>query len=220
MKEHGTYAGYVAGCRKREQCPVSPTCTDAERRYQAAYSRDRAYGRPRKVPAIGGVRRVQALMAIGWSRTYIAQRLGMTSGNVRVYANYPTMRTWRADAIKSLYVELLEADIGGPSERTITLARMNGFLPPPAWEGVDMDDPDAVPNYRYEEPAAPDVIIDEVAIQRAIRGERIKLTQPERLEALRLMRLNGETPTEMSRRLRIGGTRVIELIDRLDDQSG
>lgn len=213
---HGTYAGYQAGCTSRHQCTlVSPrTCTDAERRYQNRIKRDRAYGRPRKVPSIGSVRRIQALMYLGWSGTYLAQRLDVLRTNLPTHTRFPTMRAWKAEQITALYEELRAAEPFGPSERTAARARAAGFLPPEAWDGTYIDDPDAVPDYAYQwvEPTVePD--LDEIAIERAMRGDlEQKLTRPEQDEAIRRLTAVGKTPSQISDRLNVNLSRIKRLV--------
>lgn len=196
---HGTYAGYGAGCRSRETCSnQSPdTCVDAERRYQNRYNRDRAYGRPRKVPSIGSVRRLQALMAVGWPGHYLAERLGMRQTNLPTHLKFPTIRTERAERLKALYEELLATDAVGPSDRTRRHAEMHGFLPPEAWADTDMDDPDAMPDYQclWQEPP---LDIDVIAVELALQGQRVTLNRDEQVEVIRRLTASGRTESQIS----------------------
>ncbi len=220
-RRHGRYAGYLAGCKTRTQCPATPTCVDAERRYQNARARDIAYGRPRKVPAIGSVRRIQALMRIGWSGTYLCERLDLRRPNLPVYTRYPTVRTATADKIKALYEELVAADVAGPSERTAARAAVMGFLPPAAWEGVYMDDPDALPVFDWQDDTgAVSADVDVIAIERACSGEPVKLSRAEKLEAVRVLLERRLTPTQIAERLRLNGTTANRLVAKAQTQGG
>jgi hypothetical protein len=191
VRAHGTYAGYQAGCR--DLC-----CVRAERQYQARRKRAIAYGRPLKVPSIGSVRRIQALMAAGWTGTYLAERLDVRRPNLPTHTRYPTIRAWKAKQIADLYDEVHMR--AGPSERTRARAELHGFLPPEAWEGVDIDDPTALPVIDYDdEPFGED--IDEIAVERAIRGDRVPLNRAERREAVRVLTARGLTEAQIAGRL-------------------
>lgn len=176
---HGSYAGYMAGCR------CAP-CIEAERAYQRMRTRAVAYGRPLTVPSLGSVRRVQALMAAGWAGTYLSDRLGCPRANLPVDAlRKQWVRTWRARQIADLYDELhLQA---GPSEFTRRRAEQNGWAVPESWHGLDIDDPDATP----QDPSAPPVMgahddIDPIAVERACSGRPpARLTVGERRAVVR-----------------------------------
>lgn len=193
---HGTYAGYIAERKAGGATSVCDTCKQAERQYQARRARALAYGRPLKVPSIGSVRRIQALMANGWPGTYLAQRLDVRRTNLPVHTRYPTVRAATAGRIADLYDELrLKA---GPSERTLSRAELHGFLPPECWDGVDIDDPDALPIFAEEEVPAEDV--DEVAVLRAVEGDRsIRLTIAERREVVRRLCARGLNDGQIER---------------------
>lgn len=170
-ERHGSYAGYLAGCRKREDCEASPTtCVDAERAYQLWRNKQIAYGRPLKVPATGTKRRIQAMLCQGWPGHWIAAMVN--TNRAVISCNYPTVRTKLAVAIRELYEEYQHRE--GPSNVTRGWAVALGYIPPWRWEGVDIDDPDSEPNPEETE------IIDQVAIDRRLDGDRsVKLTKPE-----------------------------------------
>lgn len=105
-----------------------------------------------RVPALGSSRRVQALIAIGYSASAIATRLGIHRSNF-TYVLYGrrdiTVRT--RDAIAALYAELEHTPAVGTDPGTrcsITVARnmaaRNGWPVPAAWD--DIDDPAETPH--------------------------------------------------------------------------
>lgn len=133
-----------------------------------------------KVPAIGTARRIHALQAIGWSNEELGKRLGVGKHQVGSYTlgtvNY--YDTW--EAVAKLYEELSATP--GPSEWSRKRARTKGYAPPLAWEGVDIDDPrqEVLP---MED--ATDSHVDEVLVQRILRGEhRGDIPKPERTAVL------------------------------------
>lgn len=128
---HGQYRGYIAGCR------CAP-CVQAELDYQHSLTRMKAYGIPRKVPTLGVARKLQALMAIGWSGEYLADRLGVRRSNMPTSAKYPTVRKAFADKVDALYSELCET--AGPSVKTKARAKAAGWLPPAEYVERSTDD--------------------------------------------------------------------------------
>ena len=106
------------------------------------------------VDAVGSQRRLQALVALGWTTRELTRRLGardhgtvcdITSGNNR------TIRRVTAENIKRVYDELW--DQPGPSRISAQRAAKRGWVVPLAWDDDTIDDPDATPN--LGEPDAP-----------------------------------------------------------------
>ena len=99
------------------------------------------------VPSRGAARRIQALVARGWSQAKIAERAGITDQRMRpildgVPANARTVR-----AINALYEELWDQappesthrDKVAASRARGRAARM-GWVPPAAWDDIDHDE--------------------------------------------------------------------------------
>lgn len=96
------------------------------------------------VPAVGAVRRVEALMALGWTTAHIEaampRRVHVTRFMVSARETGTCMaRTWLA--VDAAYRQL--SGRRGPSVRTRNRAATAGYAPPLAWD--DIDDPAAVP---------------------------------------------------------------------------
>lgn len=146
---HGTSAGYIAGCRD-PQC-----CWPAKLRYDKGLRWHRhTTGKGRKTDPTGTVRRLQALACLGWSVAALARRSGMHHQVLHAVGKaYPTVYLSTAHKVAALYDELsmTPAPTSTTSERVSASkarshAARNGYAPPLAWEGVDIDDPDARPD--------------------------------------------------------------------------
>lgn len=147
---------------------------------------DRLYMRSR-----GAQRRIQALATLGWSQRRLAERIGLTQEHIWSFLANPLIPTRWHRAIGELYEELWDTRPAAatPSQRAgintvIRRAAANGWLPPLAWDDIDLD---AAP------PEGIEAEIDEIAVELAIRGEAVKLRPAERdvaVERLNGMRLN------------------------------
>ncbi len=118
--------------------------------------------------AIGARRRVEALIAIGWQSQYIAERLGI-SHRTRLMTMLKQPRiaygTWLA--IEVLYDEL--SGTPGPSSYSMNRAKKYGFMPPLAWEDLDIDHPEHQAVTENDSSESDDAI-DEVLFQRILNG--------------------------------------------------
>jgi hypothetical protein len=138
---------------------------------------------------------VRALVAIGWPLTEQARRLGVSTQKVWQIASakYPTITEANACDVRSLF-ECLSATPGG-SVRAVNDARRKGWLPPLAWD--DIDDPHAEPSVG----SGGEGIVDEVAVERALAGAHIDLTDAELAAALQAGTARGEPLSALSARL-------------------
>jgi hypothetical protein len=183
-KRHGTATAYNKGCR----CPES---REAWRLYNKRRREHRQA--PAYIDSTGARRRIQALMAIGWSLRSIHRQLGYAPGGGSV-AGSPTIRPTKAAKIAELYDRLSVTP--GPSKNTRTYATKLGYAPPIAWDYDTIDDPDAQPM------AECPVEVDEVAVQRALSGDRPEtLRRPELIEAIRVGHTQGLDDHEIAERL-------------------
>lgn len=155
---HGTEGAYRnARCR----------CADAREAYRLAQKRRReGRNQPTTVDRTGTSRRLRALAALGWNRTFLAERLGISVRSLRNLQGEQDPRQRRtvtrttADRVAALYEQLSATP--GEFKRTRDLARRAGWAPPLLWEDVDIDDPTAKPV--DDQPASgPRVDLDEVA---------------------------------------------------------
>lgn len=95
------------------------------------------------VPAIGAVRRIRALQAMGWPLSAIGNTQQMASDIVRQHATV-TARKWQI--IAAAYDRM--AMTKGPSDRTRALAHRNGWPVPLCWDDDEIDNPNATPERR------------------------------------------------------------------------
>lgn len=94
------------------------------------------------VPAVGAQRRLRALVAAGWTMTYLGDQIGVTPQNFSKLIHQLTHITAaRHRAICELFDRLqLET---GPSARAVAYARRRRWPLPMQWDEDTIDDPDA-----------------------------------------------------------------------------
>lgn len=125
-------------------------------------------GAPQPISSVGAHRRVQALVARGWSLSKIAGRLDMQIANF-----WKVMKSERISAglhrrVVVLYDELWDQipahdawHDAAAYTRTLNYAKKNGYLPPLAWDDIDTDpepDRDVITQGR----ATADEVLDDV----------------------------------------------------------
>jgi transcriptional regulator with XRE-family HTH domain len=92
----------------------------------------------------GTTRRLQALVAIGYTQSELAARLGITPGNATdLFHGRGKALVATAKRVADLFAEL--AMTPGPSPRARTYAAKRGWAAPLAWDD-NIDDPDAKPD--------------------------------------------------------------------------
>jgi hypothetical protein len=104
------------------------------------------------VPAAGTHRRIQALVATGWSQAKIGGRLGMTPANFAAMMRRDHVTAATERAARAVYDELWNQP---PPERgqrekiaaarARNYARAHGWAPPLAWDEDQLDTPDGKP---------------------------------------------------------------------------
>lgn len=141
---HGSYAGAVAHWFDNER-PCN-TCAPAEWRYRKQRILDAHRGTPRRVPALGTLRRIQALHAIGHTGPEIAAAAGLSIGTLRSIQHHASTTVHRgtAEAVTATYDRMsMTRPNGRYSERARRAAERKGWPPPLAWDNPD--DPDEQP---------------------------------------------------------------------------
>jgi plasmid maintenance system antidote protein VapI len=98
---------------------------------------------PNRVPAVGAMRRLQALAVMGWPLAHVGHLIGTypTKVNDLVAGRRKRISRTQADAIDTIYRALHATP--GPSRTTRTAAARNGWAPGEAW--TDIDDPAVTP---------------------------------------------------------------------------
>lgn len=114
---------------------------------ETVLSRSNAIG---LVPNVGGRRRIQALMAMGWRHQDLTPMLGMNTSNI-IHQQGDWFTKRKHDAIKNLYDRLW--DKRGPATAlSINRVIKAGYAPPLAWDDETIDDPRAQPNLGLTKP--------------------------------------------------------------------
>lgn len=141
---HGSVSGYGQH-HKTATLPACDPCKAAMARYQNHRTLMLMRGESSTVLALGTIRRIRALVAIGWPMPALSERLGTASPQsvqnlVRKPGDTRILRS-TAEKIAALYDELHM--LPGPSPISATRAARKGWAPPLAWD--DIDDASEVP---------------------------------------------------------------------------
>lgn len=122
------------------------------------------------VPAVGTMRRVHALNAIGWPNQVLCRRLGYpASARSLQFGRRDRVMAATARVVDALYHEL--RDVPGPSTRVREASRNRGWLGPVWWDDDTIDDPQHVPD-GLREYTRHGVLVDDYSLP---RGARIAL---------------------------------------------
>jgi transcriptional regulator with XRE-family HTH domain len=107
----------------------------------------------RYIDSCGAVRRIQALVAIGWSQQRLAKMLGMNRSNFSTFMNADQCTVRRALAVRDLYDKRWNEPQTGTewhsktsATRSRNHAKARGWAPPLAWDDETIDDPAAKPD--------------------------------------------------------------------------
>lgn len=162
----------------------------------------RSAGSP--IDATGTRRRLQALAAIGWSTPTLATELGRTPSSVKRTMTADRVLASTADLVRNLYEQLclsLPPETTPEQAAAATTARVSaqadGWLPPLAWDDIDRDE--KVPHA----PTCPRDI-DQIAVDRAVSGDGIRLrdlTNAEQTEAIRMLTERGKSIRDIAEQL-------------------
>lgn len=134
------------------------------------------------VPSLGTVRRLRALVSIGYTESFLAENLGMNVGNLsRVLLDpRPRVTSVTYEAVSSLFSSLWAVpQVGRHAGIARRVAERHRWVGPLAWD--DIDDPDERPNVSGDSDVD---TFDETAVELAMAGQRVKLTPAERREAI------------------------------------
>lgn len=167
------------------------------------------------VPSRGTVRRLQALIARGWSQSKLATRLGVNPTNFGSMLQRDRVLVSTHRAVVALFDELwdqvpphVEWRDKIAYTRTLKFAKTRRWLPPLAWDDIDND----------LEPPVPDDIggIDEMAVELAVSGEKVRLTGAERREAITRLCAVKLSDGQIAERLHIADRTVLRIRQGLD----
>lgn len=139
---HGTVTGHWRHIQDGET--ACDPCRSAKTRYEKVRS---VYG-PRKVPAVGTRRRIQALMAMGHSGADIGRAMGVTYQAVHKLetGTSDTMTVATVERVAAVYEQLsMTIPTGYHRRRVHNKAAARGYAPPLAWDDSTIEDPNAQP---------------------------------------------------------------------------
>jgi hypothetical protein len=120
--------------------PVTPT--ERAQRMESLRARNQRL-------AVGARRKLRALLRGGYGRAYLARRLALTPARLSAICGGSSgSGIWpkTARAVEELFQELRYTL--GDNDATRNNAERLGYLPAHAWNGVDIDDPAALPRWR------------------------------------------------------------------------
>ena len=209
----GTVSALVYGTQGLQAPPPARVRADTQRRLLAVRFDPASVAAGRRIDATGTRRRLQALTALGWSASCLASNTDRTVRTLRRIMSAELVTADTARSVAALYDQLRTAAPPrrtGPeraaADRAVSRAKAAGWRPPLAWDDIDTDgdegdrtqapggatgialasvDPNNVvvgDTCRYESHCSQ--LIDEVAVERAMTGERLPLTKSERHEAV------------------------------------
>ena len=176
-RSHGTYWAY-----SKHGCRCLPAVLDESR-----YRRTLRSGEPTGLvrDATGAVRTARGLAAYGYTVDQIAAEAGISDRLVaQLQAGKVTVRASKDQALRAAAERLIAVPppAGWSASRARSAARRGGWLPLHAWDDDTIDDPAAEPNLGGDD----DGLVDEVAVRRALEGDRsIRLTPAEQTHAIR-----------------------------------
>lgn len=159
------------------------------------------------VPKIGAVRRVHALMAMGWSHHQLeAAGVPNTARLLSGLGHLVTVERWRE--VCEVYDRLSMTP--GPSPETRGWARARGYAPPLAWDEDSIDDPTARPDGELSKGRGADVI-DMVAVRRTLDGDPRgpDLTAREKTLAVGVLAARGTSDPQIADRLGVSDRTVL-----------
>jgi len=166
------------------------------------------------VDARGTHRRMQALMARGWTQRALVEQMGLSSDNLATRFAQSTVLRSTADAVEALYDRLWDQTpfVDSPakaagSRRAMNRARRAGWTPPLAWDDIDTDD---APPLAERSDA-----IDEMAVELAMIGEPVRLSSLERREAVTRLHSLRLSDIAIAARLHVADRTVLRIRQEL-----
>lgn len=160
---------------------------------------------------VGTERRLRALVAIGYTESELARRVGMEVGNMSGIIlgkrDRITIETYRT--VCAVFAELWsKPQHGGRADQARRLAKRRRWVGPLAWDDIDNDA--EVPKV---EPSAD---VDEMAVELALTGAKVKLTPLERRAAVRIAHSRRWSDALTAERLRTTDRTVLRIRQKLE----
>lgn len=155
-----------------------------------------------RISARGTIRRLQALVAVGWSQSKLGDRLGVSAVNMSAVMRREQVTARFHRQVAALYDELWDQQPAHEAHHDLQAfnrarnhAVKHGWAPPLAWDDIDQD------------PAASTVDatddVDELAIDLVLEGHDLDLTRLERQAVVRRLTGHGHSAATIAARLGI-----------------
>ena len=182
----------------RGKPPFQKVRRETAERILAVPAEDTSRAANSHVDATGTRRRLQALVTVGWAQAWLARELHRSPANLRRSMTSESVTARTAQLVTDMYERLWDAAPPDqlPAQRRAsdaarTFAADHGWLPPLAWDDIDHDDDaDPLPSVPINE----DNLLDEIAIERAMSGDRtVRLTHAEQVEVVLRMSERGRS---------------------------
>ncbi|TFD27483.1 hypothetical protein [Cryobacterium cryoconiti] len=166
------------------------------------------------VDGLGTTRRLQALVAIGWSQSKLEVLLG--TGTTSMGRTITSDRVWAstARAVVDLYDELWNTPPAHTAprdrvsfQRALRYARERRWLPPMGWDDIDLDVAPPVPE--------PVEGIDVNAVALAVHGDHVRLSALERRAAVSELWDRNWSDSKVAEQLRITPRSVLRIRQEL-----
>lgn len=193
---HGTNAGYLQHVFAHETAcqPCRLAHNEARRNvWRKRYAKrvDRLY-----IDALGSIRRIRALMAIGWRLADIDEAAGYTARRANWAHNITSqgrVHVDTAEKVARVYDRLCMTP--GPSDRLRAMSARSGWAPPLAWDNIDdpLEQPRGLKSDRDQ------TSVDPVVVERLLSGVRTPSTRAEKVEALRRWLRSGRSEKALCR---------------------
>jgi len=151
-----------------------------------------------RVIAKGATRRLQALIAAGWTVADIASWLSTSTDWVEVVLTGRT-RTLTVRAHQRVATMFTARWMRTPKSKnpdSVARARREGYKSALAWDDIDFDLAPATGSDRRG--VADDTLIDETAVTMSLRGEKVRLSTAERRLVIIALHAQGMTDNGMS----------------------
>lgn len=128
-----------------------------------------------EVPTTGAVRRIRALMALGWTRDHLREHVapGVSIDHL-ARDPYAAMKAHRWHAINDAYQRLCMTP--GPSALSATRAAARGYHPPLAYDDIDCPTENPT-NHAYANGSG----VDPVKVRRILDGDLVPTTKAEKI---------------------------------------
>lgn len=220
---HGTHAGYQKHRMDGEK--ACPPCLAAAADYRRSLDARHYLTGYQRLDATGTVRRIEALVALGYTwealDDYLSRQHGtMSRRHHQWVAKGARVNRPGAAEIAAMYDALsmkVPPDTYG-SRRAKARARRAGWLPPLAWDDDRIDDPTYRPDARTERrrragQRSPREV-DEANVRRALSGERVDTTRAEKEEIMRRWIARGGSERELCLRMNWKPGRYVQSAER------